>query len=111
MTEEEFANMAASGKWSHIKTMMDYIVRMDSMYTLRKRYNPHHPLGQQKDEERNLRADQYQRWAHLKNLYANHRDELTDTLGVPEYESCKSIIERVFTQELDDALRDVIENS
>lgn len=109
MSEEEFAMLTLIGKWSHLKTTMDYIVRIDSVYGLRTRLNPHHPVKQKKEEERNLRLDQYQRWSHVKNLYATHRDELVNTLDNPQFEECKSILERIFTMELDDALRDVIE--
>lgn len=109
MTEQEFAELTLQEKWSHLKTTMDYIVQMDSIYGLRARLNPHHPKEQQKQEKRNLRLDQYQRWSHVKNLYAAHRDEMVNTLEVPEYEKCKSILERIFTMELDDALRDIID--
>lgn len=82
---------------------------MDSAYSMRTRLNPHHPKKDKKQEERNLRLDQYQRWSHIKNLYAAHRDEMVNTLDIPQYEECKNILERIFTMELDDALRDVID--
>lgn len=123
MTEEEFSAIPIEGKWAHLKKTMDYIVKIDAAYNnntrafdLRRRLNPHHPeedVAEEKSrfakEQRNLRVDQYQRWAHIKNLYAAHRDELSNTLSNPEYEEAKSIFERIFTMELDDALRDVIE--
>ncbi len=108
MTEEEFTALSIDKKWLHLKVTMDYITRMDSNYSLRRRMNPHHPKEQQIQEQRSLRVDQYQRWAHLKNLYGAHRNELSDTLGSSEFEECKSIIERIFTVEVDDALRDII---
>ena len=109
MTEEAFAELDLTKKWFHIKTTMDYIQKMDTAYSLRSRLNPHHSDKDKKEEQRNLRVDQYQRWAHIKNLYATHRDDLTDTLGVSHYEECKSILERIFTMELDDALREIID--
>ena len=109
MTEEEFTILSLNDKWIHLKKTMDYIVSMDSAYSMRTRLNPHHPAKDKKLEERNLRLDQYQRWAHVKNLYAEHRDEMVNTLDTPEFENCKSILERIFTMELDDALRDVID--
>ena len=128
MTEEEFTLLSIENKWEHLKRTMDYIVKMDSQYTgrntafeLRRRYNPHHPAEQVKEETRlfkqeqkellrNLRMDQYQRWAHVKSLYSTSRDELANTLGNSEYEECKSIMERIFTMEVDDALRDILED-
>lgn len=124
MTEETFAEIPIEGKWAHLKKTMDYIVNMDRQYTstntifdLRRRFNPHHTdemvneeKERLKEQQRNLRVDQYQRWSHVKNLYAAHRDELANTLGNVEYEECKSIIERIFTAELDDALRNVLDD-
>lgn len=109
MSEEEFTKLSLLDKWVHLKTTMDYIVKVDSAYSMRVRLNPHHPVKHKKEEERNLRIDQYQRWSHVKNLYAEHRDEMMNTLDSPEFEECKSILERIFTMELDDALRDVID--
>ena len=111
MTEEEFSKLSLNEKWAHLNRTMAYIVQMDSAYSMRVRLNPHHPKEQQKQEQRNLRVDQYQRWSHVKNLYASHRDEMVNTLDNEEYEKCKSILERIFTMELDDALRDVIGDS
>lgn len=108
MDEQEFAALGPVAKWSHLKTTMDYIVQMDSIYSLRNRLNPHHPKKQQEQEQRSVRIDQAQRWAHVKNLYAEHRDELSNTLESPAFEECKSIIERIFTTELDDALRNTL---
>lgn len=110
MTLEEFSILDTQFKWIHIKQVMDYISQMDVHYNLRKRYNAHHEEIQRKQEERNLRLDQVQRWGHIKDLYAAHRDELNNTLDNQEFQECKSIIERVFTLELDDALRNVIED-
>lgn len=109
MTEEQFAVLPLPEKWAHIRTTMDYIVRMDSAYNMRSRLNPHHPEKDKKQEQRNLRIDQYQRWAHIKNLYGAHRDELSNTLDNDQFAECKSILERIFTMEVDDALRDIID--
>jgi hypothetical protein len=123
VTEEEFATLPLQAKWSHLNKTMHYILVMDSQYiskennfSLRRRYNTHHSdeqiaeeKGILKRDQRNLRIDQYQRWRHVKDLYAAHRDEMMNTMGEPEYEESKSILERIFTMELDDALRDVID--
>lgn len=109
MTLEEFALLDTPRKWEHIATVMDYITDMDRGYSLRVRVNPHHPEEQRKEEAKRVRLDQYQRWTHLKDLYASHRDELANTLETERYQSAKSILERIFTAELDDALRDVID--
>jgi hypothetical protein len=108
MSEEEFAALTTAHKWSHIKETMDYIVKIDTAYSLCKRFNPHHPKEQQIEERRSQRMDQYQRWAHIKNLYAGHRDELSNTQENPGFEECKNILERIFTAELDDALRSML---
>ena len=109
MSEDEFAALDTQAKWSHISKTMDYIVSMDRHVSLRDRYQTNKPKDQLKEEKRSMRVDQYQRWSHVKALYACNRDELTNTLDNPAYQECKSILERIFTVELDDALREVIE--
>lgn len=108
MTEEQFALFSTAEKWEHLKQTMNYITSVDNIYSIRRRLNPHHLKEDQKKEQRNLRSEQYQRWSHVKNLYAEHRDELANTLENPDYEKCKSIFERIFTTELDDALRSTL---
>lgn len=124
MTEEEFAKLSLAEKWSHVTHVMDYILSMEKNYTLtatgynmRRRLNPHHPKEDVakedkaiKEQQRNLRIDQYQRWAHIKSLYAVHRDEMVNTLDNDKYSEYKNILENVFTLEFDDALREVIDN-
>lgn len=105
MSEDDFSKLTIEHKWSHIKETMDYIVSMDTAYSMRRRVNPHHPKKQQIEETRTVRQDQYDRWAHVKNLYAAHRDQLANTCENSEFEKCKNILERIFTAELDDALR------
>lgn len=123
MTREEFSALPLASKWDHIQVVMDYIVGMDrqydtttNLYQVRRRYNPHHPTNDMakedkafKEQQRNLRIDQYQRWAHLKDLYAEHRDELCNTLDNERYAECKNILERIFTMEVDDALKEITE--
>ena len=109
MTSEQFAPLDLPEKWEHIRATMSYIQQIDEAYNMRRRLNPHHSKNDVKLEERNLRLDQYQRWSHIKDLYAAHRDELNDTLGDENYQDCKSILERIFTLELDDALRDIVD--
>jgi hypothetical protein len=123
MTEEEFGLLTLAEKWEHVTSVMDYIIKTDQSYVtaqkgfdMRRRLNPHHPKSQVKQEtklfdqeQRNLRIDQYQRWAHIKNLYAAHRDEMANTLEVEKYAEYKTILEKIFTMELDDALRATLE--
>jgi exonuclease VII large subunit len=109
MTLEEFSNLNTIQKWHHIKAVMDYIEQTELHYSLRRRLNPHHPKAHVDEERIALRKDQYERWAHLKDLYASCRDELSNTQGYADFENCKNILERIFTNELDEALRDVIE--
>lgn len=109
MDYDEFAALSLEQKWTHLKEIMDYISNIESKYSMRQRFNPHHPKKQQKEEERRVRLDQWQRWQQCKDMYAGHRDELANTLDNPSYEECKRVIEKIFTDELDDALRNVIE--
>ncbi len=123
MTEEEFTKLSLAEKWVHVTQVMDYILNMEKNYTLtktgfdmRRRLNPHHSkedVAQEtkalKEQQRNLRIDQYQRWAHIKSLYAVHRDEMVNTLENDKYSEYKNILENVFTLEFDDALREVID--
>ena len=81
---------------------------MDSAYSVRACLKVRLPEKDKKREERNLRLDQYQRWSHVKALYCIHRDELADTLGNEDYTECKNIMEKMFTLEVDDALRDIL---
>jgi hypothetical protein len=108
MTEEDFAKLNTEGKWQHVKATMDYIQSMDTAYGMRERLNPHHPKAQRSQEKRSMRLDQYQRWMHIKSLYAIHRDEMNNTLDNDKYSEAKGILESIFTNELDDALREVI---
>lgn len=124
MSEEEFAKLDLQQKWIHVAATMDYIIGIEKSYNgltqgydIRRRLNPHHPkkdIRQEdkavKEQQRNLRIDQYQRWSHVKTLYASHRDEMVNTLESEKYAECKNILESVFTMELDDALRDVIDD-
>jgi len=123
MSEEEFTQLTLLDKWTHVAAVMKYIMDMDRNYTtsavgfdMRRRLNPHHSKEDVaketkgfKEQQRNLRIDQYQRWAHIKQLYASHRDEMVNTLDNSTFAEYKTILESVFTAELDDALRNVIE--
>ena len=108
MTEEDFAKMTLLDKWIHIADVMSYIQSMDKYVSLRMRYNTNHPEVQRKQEERRVRTDQYDRWRHIKDLYAAHRDELANTFDNERYQECRSILEKVFVSELDDAIREVV---
>lgn len=107
MTLSEFAILSTLEKWMHIQSVMDYIHNMEKRYELRTRY-ANYPSSDSKHEQRVFRVDQYQRWLHVKDLYASHRDELSNTLDNEKFQECKSILERIFTEELDDALRDMM---
>lgn len=109
MSDEEFAELSLERKWSHIHTVMTYIQNMENVYEMRRRLNPHHPKKTVKEESRNLRVDQYQRYSHIKDLYAQHRDEMVNTLESKVFAEAKNILEQVFTMELDDALHTVLD--
>lgn len=111
MTSEEFNKLTLEAKWIHVESVMKYIQQMDSLYSMRRRLNPHHSKEDIKLEDRNVRIEQYQRWSHVKDLYATHRDELANTLDNERFQECKSIMERIFTLELDEALKDIINES
>jgi hypothetical protein len=106
MSEEDFAKLALILKWEHIAVTMDYILSMDKLVATRNEFKSYG--FDKKGQIRSMRLDQYQRWAHIKSLYASHRDEMVNTLDSEKFTECKSILESVFTAELDDALRDVI---
>ena len=109
MSEEEFATLDTQSKWYHIEQTMLYIMSMDKAVEHKMGTNAYGMDQKKRDQIRSMRLDQYQRWSHVKNLYAVHRDELVNTLENTRFEECKSILERIFTNELDDALRDVID--
>lgn len=122
MTEAEFALIPLVGKWAYIKRTMDEIHQLDvshehkdNSYKLRRRYNPNHSEAmvkleekQLKHEQRAIRIEQNAKWQWVKTLYAVNRDELADTLGDDGYAECHSIMERIFTNEVDDALRKIL---
>ena len=47
-------------------------------------------------------------WKEVKDLYAEYRDELSNTLDNERFASCRDILEKVFTEELDEALKQVL---
>ena len=101
MTEEEFAVKPLRDKWEHIVSIIDYVLAMDKFVGTKI-------ASKDKERVRNLRKDQYDRWSHVKQLYASHRDEMVDTMGDEKYIRYQAILERVFTLEVDDALGDII---
>jgi hypothetical protein len=123
MSEEEFTALTLADKWAHVAQVMDYILKIEKTYTstavgfdMRRRLNPHHAKEDVasetkaiKQQQRNLRIDQYQRWSHIKSLYAVHRDDMINTLESDKYAEYKNILENVFTLEFDDALRETLE--
>ena len=107
MTNEEFALLPLDQKWAHISDTMLHIQHMEVMYGLRRRFNPHHPDKHVEEEKIRMRMIQHEKWSYIKDLYAAHRDELANTLGSKPYEQCKDILEKIFTIEVDDALRNI----
>lgn len=106
---EDFAKLSTEDKWRHIAIGMKSIQSDDTTFSLRRRMNPHHTPQQKREESRAFRISQYSRWSELKDLYAEFRDELSNTQGREQFEECKSILERIFTVELDDALKSTLE--
>ncbi len=106
-SDEVFTTLHVHAKWKIICAEMDYIAKAEEMFQLRRRLNPHHPIDDVRRETASFRVMQYDRWCKVKDLYAQCRDELADTCGDPKFEECKSLLERIFTDELDVALREV----
>lgn len=109
MTSEAFAAKNTVGKWEWIHQSMAAIASAESAFSMRRRLNPHHPLEQAREETRAFRLEQYQKWCEIKDLYAQHRDEMANTFESVNYQRCKNILERIFTDELDEALRQTLE--
>lgn len=95
--------------WAKISNLMSDIQSMDNSHAMRRRFNPHHPIEQRRAEVKAVRMKQYELWQQAKDLYGEHRDELVDTLESDRYKSCQEILERIFTQDLDDALKEVLD--
>lgn len=108
--KEEFAAKSLYEKWAYIRRAMDHIQGTDTAFNMRRRINPHHPKEHVEEETRQHRRAQYYSWLEIKNFYAEYRDEMSDTLGQEQFRECHSIMERIFTKELDDAIRDVIDD-
>ena len=101
MTEEQFKLLPTREKWLHVEKCLNYIKMLDSMLrpTASKDIAIDWPM----------RKDQYERWTHVKNLYALNRDEMSNTLEEDRFSFCKNVLEQVFTYELDEAIRKTIE--
>jgi len=106
---EDFSKYSTEEKWDSINTSMRVLQQEETAFELRRRLNTHHHPKQIQEETRRFRMDQWIKWCEVKDLYAEHRDELADTLGDESYQTCRSILERIFTNELDDALRKTLE--
>src|ERR1035437_5205700 len=109
MTLEEFNKLPVNEKWSHIRREMDRIQYMEKYQDLRMRFIMNHLEKHRQEELRSMRLAQYQAFTEVKALYSENRDELANTVDMPIYEECKSVLERVFTNEVDEALREIIE--
>jgi hypothetical protein len=94
--------------WNSISGKMGKIQEMEKSHAMRNRFNPHRPPQQKRDEIRAIRSRQYEMWKEVKDLYAEHRDELSNTLDSERFASCRDILEKIFTEELDEALKQVL---
>lgn len=104
-----FALAHTAQKWEIIHQTMREISASESAFSMRRRLNPHHSSQDVKDETRAFRIEQYQKWCEIKDLYAEFRDEMANTAENSHYEQCKNILERIFTEELDEALRQTLD--
>lgn len=107
--EKYFGDLSLQDKWVWIKQQMDFISKQEIAFNMRRRFNPHHSPEQAKGETITYRMTQYEKWCEIKDLYAFHRDELANTLENESFEEYKHILERIFTQDLDNALRQTLE--
>lgn len=106
---EKFALYKTEEKWDSICTRMRVIQQEETNFSLRRRLNPQHADKVVREETRRFRTIQYQKWCEVKDLYAEHRDEMANTCNNARYAECKDILERIFTMELDEALRETLE--
>lgn len=104
-----FAKYKTEEKWDSIATGMRNLQQSETAFSMRRRLNPHHSDKDVKDETSRFRASQYVEWCKIKDLYAEHRDELACTFENNSYISCRNVLELIFTNELDDALRQTLE--
>jgi hypothetical protein len=109
MTSEQFAALKTSSKWKYITSEMDDIQSAETAFSLRRRFNPHHPADVVRKETTEFRLAQWARWCAVKDLYAEHRDEMSKTDEISRFINAKELLERIFTQELDEALRSTLE--
>jgi len=108
--KDNFALYKTEEKWDSICTRMRNIQQAETAFSMRRRVNPHHSKEQVRQETRAFRVEQYIKWCEVKDLYAEHRDEMaSNTCNNARYVECKDILERIFTMELDEALRETIE--
>ena len=105
MNREAFLLASTQGKWQIISFAMKEIASAETAFSMRRRLNPHHSKKDVQDETRAFRIQQYQKWCNIKDLYAEARDEMANVFENKDYENCRNILERIFTQELDDELR------
>lgn len=107
--QRDFASYKTEEKWDSLATRMRNIQQAETAYSLRRRLNPHHPPADARKEAHAFRTEQYKLWCEVKDLYAEHRDELANTCDRSQYKECRDILERIFTNELDEALRQTLE--
>lgn len=105
----EFKDYTTLEKWDSIHTCINNLLRAEDAFSLRRRVNPHHKKEQVREETRLFRTEQYAKWSEVKELYVEFRDELSNTFGDKRFVECRNILERIFTVELDEALRQTLE--
>jgi hypothetical protein len=81
MSETDFAGFDTLEKWCHLSRLIH----------MKKYRNDVESIGH---------------WDNIKELYAAHRDELANTYGWAEH---KALLEGIFTDEIDQALRAIFE--
>ena len=110
-TDGWFAILSTWDKWDHVAKEMNKISNEDAAFSMRRRLGPHHTTEQTRQETKLFRIGQYARWCIVKDLYAEYRDEMANTNGVPAHETCKNILEKIFTADLDQALRETLNDN
>jgi len=106
---KDFAKKPVTEKWEYVHRAMNAISRRETAFSLRRRVNPHHTEEQVEYEKKALLMQQYGELCEIKALYSEFRDDMANTCENEGYTQDKNILERLFTQDVDKALHDIID--
>ena len=89
-----FKSYTTQQKWEEIERMLNTIASHETAFNMRRRLNPHHPTEQAEQETMLFRAQQYKNWIAVNEIYAEHRDELSNTCDNYIYMQHKKCLKR-----------------